>query len=155
MSLDKAEAVPVDTHVWQIAKRDYNCAFGNGQKSLTDKVHRDIGWFAPHCCYWMFCDLQFRYSVSILTDAHFHRGLFQEAVGSVCRMGSFSECCPLLSTSWLLVICHNQRVLLFQVLFCSDLKKFQKLKEASHGEHCKIEDSEAEMRKEEPSIKTE
>lgn len=54
-----------------------------------------------------------------------------------------------------LVICHNQRVLLFQVLFCSDLKKFQKLKEASHGEHCKIEDSEAEMRKEEPSIKTE
>uniref|UniRef100_H3DKM8 N-glycosylase/DNA lyase n=1 Tax=Tetraodon nigroviridis TaxID=99883 RepID=H3DKM8_TETNG len=45
MSLDKAEAVPVDTHVWQIAKRDYNCAFGNHQKSLTDKLHRDIGDF--------------------------------------------------------------------------------------------------------------
>ncbi|XP_070766518.1 N-glycosylase/DNA lyase [Enoplosus armatus] len=45
MSLDKAEAVPVDTHVWQIAKRDYNYASGNGQKSITDKLHRDIGDF--------------------------------------------------------------------------------------------------------------
>ncbi|XP_056239899.1 N-glycosylase/DNA lyase [Seriola aureovittata] len=45
MSLDKAEAVPVDTHVWQIAKRDYKYAAGNGQKSITDKLHRDIGDF--------------------------------------------------------------------------------------------------------------
>lgn len=45
MSLDKADAVPVDTHVWQIAKRDYKCAAGSGQKTLTDKVHRDIGDF--------------------------------------------------------------------------------------------------------------
>lgn len=45
MSLDKADAVPVDTHVWQIAKRDYQCAAGSGQKTLTDKVHRDIGDF--------------------------------------------------------------------------------------------------------------
>ncbi|XP_042347947.1 N-glycosylase/DNA lyase isoform X2 [Plectropomus leopardus] len=45
MSLDKAEAVPIDTHVWQIAKRDYNYASGNGQKSITDKLHRDIGDF--------------------------------------------------------------------------------------------------------------
>ena len=43
MSLDKADAVPVDTHVWQIAKRDYKCAAGSAQKTLTDKVNRDIG----------------------------------------------------------------------------------------------------------------
>ncbi|XP_034028605.1 N-glycosylase/DNA lyase [Thalassophryne amazonica] len=45
MSLDKAEAVPVDTHVWQIAKRDYKFAAGNGQKSITEKLHTDIGDF--------------------------------------------------------------------------------------------------------------
>lgn len=44
MSLDKYEAVPIDTHVWQIAKRDYDFASGKGQKSITDKLHRDIGW---------------------------------------------------------------------------------------------------------------
>lgn len=43
MSLDKADAVPVDTHVWQIAKRDYKYAAGKEQKSLTDKLHKDIG----------------------------------------------------------------------------------------------------------------
>ena len=46
MSLDKAEAVPIDTHVWQIAKRDYSYASGNGQKSITDKLHRDIGEYS-------------------------------------------------------------------------------------------------------------
>ncbi|XP_007248022.3 N-glycosylase/DNA lyase [Astyanax mexicanus] len=45
MSLDKSEAVPVDTHVWQIAKRDYNCAAGHGQKTLTDKLYNEIGDF--------------------------------------------------------------------------------------------------------------
>uniref|UniRef100_A0A1A8GHM6 N-glycosylase/DNA lyase n=1 Tax=Nothobranchius korthausae TaxID=1143690 RepID=A0A1A8GHM6_9TELE len=45
MSLDKSEAVPVDTHVWQIAKRDYKYTTDNGQKSLTEKIHRDIGDF--------------------------------------------------------------------------------------------------------------
>ncbi|KAG7520577.1 N-glycosylase/DNA lyase [Solea senegalensis] len=45
MSLDKAEAVPVDTHVWQIAKRDYKFASGSTQKTITDKLHRDIGEF--------------------------------------------------------------------------------------------------------------
>ncbi|KAJ8265152.1 hypothetical protein COCON_G00142510 [Conger conger] len=45
MSLDKAQAVPVDTHVWQIAQRDYRCTVGKGLKSLTDKVYRDIGNF--------------------------------------------------------------------------------------------------------------
>ncbi|CAG11321.1 unnamed protein product [Tetraodon nigroviridis] len=101
MSLDKAEAVPVDTHVWQIAKRDYNCAFGNHQKSLTDKLHRDIG--------------------------DFFRALW----------GSYA--------GWAQ-----------SVLFCSDLKKFQKLKETSHlKQSCKMEDTEAEMRKEKTIIKTE
>ncbi|XP_029579588.1 N-glycosylase/DNA lyase isoform X1 [Salmo trutta] len=77
MSLEKACVVPVDTHVWQIAKRDYSCAAGNGQKSLTDKVHRQIG--------------------------DFFRQLWGPYAG------------------W----AHS-------VLFCSDLKKFQKLKET----HC-------------------
>lgn len=45
MSLDKAEAVPVDTHVWQIAKRDYKYADGKGQKTITEKLQRDIGLF--------------------------------------------------------------------------------------------------------------
>lgn len=43
MSLDKSEAVPVDTHVWQIARRDYGCAAGGRQKTLTDKVYKEIG----------------------------------------------------------------------------------------------------------------
>lgn len=43
MSLDKSNAVPIDTHVWQIAKRDYKFAPNNAQKSLTDKLYRDIG----------------------------------------------------------------------------------------------------------------
>uniref|UniRef100_UPI0037E9597F N-glycosylase/DNA lyase n=1 Tax=Semicossyphus pulcher TaxID=241346 RepID=UPI0037E9597F len=80
MSLDKAEAVPIDTHVWQIAKRDYNYASGNGQKSITDKLHRDIG--------------------------DFFRKLWGPYAG------------------WAQT-----------VLFCADLKKFQKLKE----EHLKKE----------------
>ncbi|XP_030641131.1 N-glycosylase/DNA lyase [Chanos chanos] len=74
MSLDKSCAVPVDTHVWQIARRDYSCAAGSGQKSLTDKVYRDIG--------------------------DFFRQLWGPYAG------------------W----AHS-------VLFCADLKKFQKLKE--------------------------
>ncbi|KAG0638646.1 DNA glycosylase [Tuber brumale] len=42
MSLDKAEAVPVDTHVWQIAQRDYG--FGRGKhKSLTKATYEAIG----------------------------------------------------------------------------------------------------------------
>ncbi|XP_077587137.1 N-glycosylase/DNA lyase [Stigmatopora nigra] len=45
MSLDKTDAVPVDTHVWQIAKRDYKYAATNEPKSLTDKIHKDIGDF--------------------------------------------------------------------------------------------------------------
>ncbi|KAF8424692.1 8-oxoguanine DNA glycosylase [Tirmania nivea] len=42
MSMDKAEAVPVDTHVWQIAIRDYK--FGKGKlKSLTPATYWAIG----------------------------------------------------------------------------------------------------------------
>ena len=43
MSLDKSEAVPIDTHVWQIAKRDYKFVSNIGQKTITEKLHRDIG----------------------------------------------------------------------------------------------------------------
>ncbi|XP_070695606.1 N-glycosylase/DNA lyase [Pempheris klunzingeri] len=77
MSLDKAEAVPVDTHVWQIAKRDYNYASANRQKSITDKLHRDIGDF------------------------------FRKLWGPYAGWAQ-------------------------SVLFCADLKKFQKLKEIPH-----------------------
>ncbi|XP_055504106.1 N-glycosylase/DNA lyase-like [Leucoraja erinacea] len=45
MSLDKTGVIPVDTHVWQITKRDYISHLGAGQKSLTDKVYREIGDF--------------------------------------------------------------------------------------------------------------
>ncbi|KAM4044716.1 N-glycosylase/DNA lyase isoform 2-T3 [Anomaloglossus baeobatrachus] len=43
MALDKPEAVPVDTHVWQIAKRDYLPQLGLGNKTLTERVYREIG----------------------------------------------------------------------------------------------------------------
>ncbi|XP_053326074.1 N-glycosylase/DNA lyase [Spea bombifrons] len=45
MALDKAEAVPVDTHVWQIAKRDYLPQLGQGNKTLTDRVYKEIGGY--------------------------------------------------------------------------------------------------------------
>ncbi|KAL7274705.1 8-oxoguanine glycosylase ogg1 [Rhizina undulata] len=42
MSLDKSEAVPVDTHVWQIALRDYK--FGKGKnKTLTKAIYDAVG----------------------------------------------------------------------------------------------------------------
>ncbi|XP_026188646.1 N-glycosylase/DNA lyase isoform X4 [Mastacembelus armatus] len=45
MSLDKAEAVPIDTHMWQIAKRDYNFTDNKKQKTITDQLYREIGDF--------------------------------------------------------------------------------------------------------------
>ena len=42
MSLDKPGAIPVDTHVWQIAARDYMPKLAK-TKSLTDKIYREIG----------------------------------------------------------------------------------------------------------------
>ncbi|KAK3565673.1 hypothetical protein QTP86_014061, partial [Hemibagrus guttatus] len=74
MSLDKSEAVPVDTHVRRIAKHDYSCAAESKQKTLTNKVYQEIG--------------------------DFFRQLWGPYAG------------------W----AHS-------ILFCADLKKFQKLKE--------------------------
>ncbi|XP_071332685.1 N-glycosylase/DNA lyase [Trachinotus anak] len=99
MSLDKAEAVPVDTHVWQIAKRDYKYA-GNGQKSITDKLYREIG--------------------------DFFRGLWGPYAG------------------WAQ-----------SVLFCADLKKFQKLKEMPHLMQPKEEEEETRIACKKTKIKME
>lgn len=41
-SLDKPGAIPVDTHVWQIAGRDYMPEL-KARKSLTDKIYKEIG----------------------------------------------------------------------------------------------------------------
>ena len=43
MSLDKTEAIPVDTHVWQISLRDYDIPELKKTKSLTDKAYKTIG----------------------------------------------------------------------------------------------------------------
>ncbi|NWH41603.1 OGG1 lyase, partial [Chloropsis hardwickii] len=43
LSLDKAEAVPVDTHVWHIARQRYGVALGG--KSLTPRAYQEIGDF--------------------------------------------------------------------------------------------------------------
>ncbi|MCS6829025.1 MAG: hypothetical protein NZ749_00110 [bacterium] len=40
-SLDKPQAIPVDTHVWQIAQRDYLPELQG--RSLTERVYRQIG----------------------------------------------------------------------------------------------------------------
>lgn len=42
-SLDKPQAIPVDTHVWQIARRDYLSELQG--RSLTEKVYRQVGDF--------------------------------------------------------------------------------------------------------------
>ncbi|PIK57841.1 putative mucin-19-like [Apostichopus japonicus] len=41
-SLDKTGAIPVDTHVWQIASRDYMPELKT-KKSLTDKIYKETG----------------------------------------------------------------------------------------------------------------
>ena len=38
-SMDKADVIPVDTHVWQIATRDYKLKI----KTLTQKTYQDVG----------------------------------------------------------------------------------------------------------------
>lgn len=43
MSLDKHDCVPVDTHVWQIAQRDYK--FGRNYKTLTKTAYEAVGDF--------------------------------------------------------------------------------------------------------------
>ena len=42
MSLDKAGAIPVDTHVWQFAARHYLPKL-QAAKSVTDKLYKEIG----------------------------------------------------------------------------------------------------------------
>ncbi|XP_064649372.1 N-glycosylase/DNA lyase-like isoform X2 [Lineus longissimus] len=44
MSLDKTGAIPVDTHVWQIAMREYMPKLSKA-KSLTDTIYKEIGDF--------------------------------------------------------------------------------------------------------------
>lgn len=41
MSLDHSESIPVDTHVWQIALRDYG--FKNKGKTLNAKLYLQVG----------------------------------------------------------------------------------------------------------------
>ncbi|KAI8056287.1 DNA glycosylase [Gilbertella persicaria] len=41
MSLDHSESIPVDTHVWQIALRDYG--FKNKAKTLNQKLYVEVG----------------------------------------------------------------------------------------------------------------
>jgi 3-methyladenine DNA glycosylase/8-oxoguanine DNA glycosylase len=41
-SLDQSEAIPVDTHVWSIAMRDYDSSLQQ-KKSLTPTVYEDVG----------------------------------------------------------------------------------------------------------------
>ncbi|KAM6061831.1 N-glycosylase/DNA lyase [Chlamydotis macqueenii] len=43
MALDKAEAVPVDTHVWRIARQRYGTALSG--RSLTPRAYQEIGDF--------------------------------------------------------------------------------------------------------------
>ncbi|NXR50591.1 OGG1 lyase, partial [Hippolais icterina] len=43
LSLDKAEAVPVDTHIWHIARQHYGMTLGS--KSLTPRAYQEIGDF--------------------------------------------------------------------------------------------------------------
>jgi len=43
MSLDKMEAIPIDTHVWQLAVREYQLSGLSYNKSLTDAVYKQIG----------------------------------------------------------------------------------------------------------------
>ncbi|NXA06214.1 OGG1 lyase, partial [Sapayoa aenigma] len=43
LSLDKAEAVPVDTHVWHITRQRYGMALGG--RSLTPRTYQEIGDF--------------------------------------------------------------------------------------------------------------
>ncbi|RWS31581.1 N-glycosylase/DNA lyase-like protein [Leptotrombidium deliense] len=47
MSLDKSEAIPVDTHVWQIATKMY-LPHLKKNKSLTDKAYKEVADFFRH-----------------------------------------------------------------------------------------------------------
>ena len=43
MGLDKLEAIPVDTHVWQVAQRHYGFGRAKTSRTVTAKLYADIG----------------------------------------------------------------------------------------------------------------
>ncbi|KAI5296394.1 8-oxoguanine glycosylase ogg1 [Ascosphaera acerosa] len=45
MGLGWSEAVPIDTHVWQIAQRDYGLAKSKKSKTVTPAMYAEIGGF--------------------------------------------------------------------------------------------------------------
>lgn len=45
MSLDKPEAVPVDTHLWQVTTKHYMPHLQAKNKSLTAKLYKQIGGY--------------------------------------------------------------------------------------------------------------
>ena len=49
MGLDKLEAVPVDTHVWQIAVREYGFKSIVKGKTLTNKAYKQVGKLTVPC----------------------------------------------------------------------------------------------------------
>ncbi|KAM4563509.1 N-glycosylase/DNA lyase isoform 1-T2 [Odontesthes bonariensis] len=98
MSMDKSEAVPVDTHVWQIAKRDYKYAADKGQKSLTDKLHKGIGDFfrklwGPYAGWAhsvLFC-ADLKKFQSLKEAAHLKQPKEEEEEGEKCRKSTIKR----------------------------------------------------------------
>ncbi|KAG1649710.1 26S proteasome non-ATPase regulatory subunit 3 [Nymphon striatum] len=79
MSLDKYEAIPVDTHVWQIARRDYMPGLKKN-KSLTDKTYKEIGKSAESSIF--LYNFQILCSLNIFASSGDHfRKLFGEYAG--------------------------------------------------------------------------
>lgn len=44
MSLDKYDAIPVDTHIWQVTVKDYIPHLKTA-KVLTNKIYQEIGMY--------------------------------------------------------------------------------------------------------------
>lgn len=100
---------------------------------------------APHqqyvCSVTMIVNTEIWFSLFVNTMSNvifLHRGFFPKTVGSLCWLGAVGEfsfsICPRASVTSLTVYLSltTECVYLFQVLFCADLKKFQKLKEVPH-----------------------
>nr|XP_047928969.1 N-glycosylase/DNA lyase [Anser cygnoides] len=86
MALDKAEAVPVDTHVWRMARRHYGAA--EGARSLTARVHQEIGDFfrglwGPYA----------GWAQAVLFCAALHKGQDAAGSGKRARRGQGRESC--------------------------------------------------------------
>ena len=56
MGLDKLEAVPVDTHVWQIAVRDYGFKSIFKGKTLSNKAYKQVGKLYLYVCVCYVCE---------------------------------------------------------------------------------------------------